>query len=131
MFIHTQQPWDTSCTLSAPDGINSGISMDVCCTGIILYEFLTGFPPFNDDTPELIFDHITNLDPAFPEDMPPSAQDLVHALLQKDPSVRLGSGPEKARAIKCHAFFEEISWEVLPMRLMPFVDWGTPYFAGT
>lgn len=33
-------------------------TIDWWAVGVTLFEFLTGIPPFNDDTPELIFKHI-------------------------------------------------------------------------
>lgn len=34
--------------------------MDWWALGVILFEFITGVPPFNDETPEQIFQHILN-----------------------------------------------------------------------
>ena len=36
-------------------------SLDWWSVGVMLFEFLTGIPPFNDDTVELIFDNIVSL----------------------------------------------------------------------
>ena len=44
------------------------------------------------------------------------AKSLVRALLEKDPSRRLGSGPIGADAIKRHPFFRSIIWSQLDAR---------------
>lgn len=36
----------------------SNESLDLWSLGVITYEFLVGIPPFNDDTPEKIFENI-------------------------------------------------------------------------
>ena len=37
-----------------------GFPVDWWALGVCLYEFLTGIPPFNDVSPELVFQHILN-----------------------------------------------------------------------
>ena len=39
--------------------------MDWWALGVCLYEFLTGIPPFSDETPDLIFRHIMEIGSAF------------------------------------------------------------------
>ena len=39
-------------------GTGAGKSVDWWAVGITLFEFLTGIPPFNDDSPEKIFQNI-------------------------------------------------------------------------
>ena len=39
--------------------------MDWWALGVCLYEFLTGIPPFSDETPDLIFRHIMEIGRAF------------------------------------------------------------------
>ena len=38
---------------------------------------------------------------------------LLHSLLSRNTTKRLGAGPEGADAIKAHAFFSEIDWAAL------------------
>lgn len=35
-----------------------GPSVDWWALGVCLYEFMTGIPPFNDETPQKVFDNI-------------------------------------------------------------------------
>ena len=39
----------------------SGYPVDWWALGVCLFEFLTGVPPFNDETPQAVFQNILNL----------------------------------------------------------------------
>ena len=41
------------------------------------------------------------------------AKNLIVHLLNRNPSRRLGAGPEGANEIKRHAFFAEIDWDMV------------------
>ena len=52
--------------------------------------------------------------------MPPASVDLLHGLLVKDPSKRLGTGPNGAENIMHHKFFGGLNWDDLyHKRLQP------------
>uniref|UniRef100_A0A8C7XFQ3 non-specific serine/threonine protein kinase n=1 Tax=Oryzias sinensis TaxID=183150 RepID=A0A8C7XFQ3_9TELE len=51
--------------------------------------------------------------------MDPSAKDLIQRLLTKDPTKRLGSGPDGAENVKKHPFYQNISWEDLAAKKVP------------
>jgi len=77
----------------------------------MIYEFLTGIPPFNAETPEDIFDRILRRDLIWPDMMEPEAQDIINKLLNPDASQRLGHNG--ADEVKAHPFFEGINWDTL------------------
>lgn len=100
-------------------GEEQGEWSDWWSLGCILFEFLYGYPPFHDDTPDKVFQNILNGDinwPPLSEDedskiCPPSAKDLIRKLLTLDPQDRLGfNGAEE---IKNHSFFRDIEWDKL------------------
>ena len=94
------------------DGGFMGPALDWWSIGVILFEFLVGLPPFNDDTIEKIFENISKhaipwdqIEVGYEEQqMSPEAQSLINMLLNAEPNERLGTG--SVEDIKKHAFFK-------------------------
>ena len=83
-------------------------SADVYGIGAILYELLTGLPPFYSDNLKELFRNIKNGMLQFPKTVKPEAQDLMKKLMNKDPTRR-----PSISQVKHHVFFRDISWEEL------------------
>jgi len=118
-------------------GTGHSFLVDFWALGVILFEFLTGIPPFNDETPEQIFQNILNRDIPWPEEdefvFSPDGRDLIDRLLTFEPNDRLGSNGYAE--IKSHPFFKDINWETLLTSTPPFVPKtshtsDTRYFEG-
>ncbi|KAK9471715.1 kinase-like domain-containing protein [Dipodascopsis tothii] len=92
-------------------------SVDWWTLGVLLYEMLTGLPPFYDDNTNEMYRKILQDPLRFPEDMDRDAQSLLVGLLDRNPKKRLGAnGPAE---IKSHRFFREIDWKKLMGKKYP------------
>ncbi|XP_016324236.1 3-phosphoinositide-dependent protein kinase 1-like isoform X2 [Sinocyclocheilus anshuiensis] len=100
-------------------------SSDLWALGCIIYQLVAGLPPFRAGNEYLIFQKIIKLEYEFPEKFFPKAKDLVQRLLSLDPRKRLGCEEMGGfNPLKCHMFFETISWENLLVQTPPKL---TPY----
>lgn len=84
--------------------------------GILLFEMLTGKPPFIGGNREKIQRKIIKDRLKLPRLLSPEAHSLLRELLQKEPSRRLGSGPNGSDEIKSHKWFKSINWKKLEAR---------------
>ena len=72
---------------------------DLYSLGVVLYEMLTGRPPYDaEDSMAVIFKHVTEPVPTLPPDFV-RIQPLLEKLMAKDPNQRFASADELLRAI--------------------------------
>lgn len=88
-----------------------GKAVDWWSLGTLIYEMLTGLPPFYDQNMQRMYDKILNAPLRFPAYMSPEAKNLLSGLLQRKVEDRLGSGPDDSASIKNHPFFNGLDWD--------------------
>ncbi|RKP40282.1 kinase-like domain-containing protein, partial [Dimargaris cristalligena] len=111
-------------------------AVDWWSLGILLFDMITGSPPFTGDNKNSVMNAIRRAQLKFPRYVSPAARQLVQALLHKDPAKRLGTftGPittHRARRpmpsgggglgrrhsrIRQHKFFDGLDWAAVEAR---------------
>ncbi|ESW12061.1 hypothetical protein PHAVU_008G081400 [Phaseolus vulgaris] len=84
--------------------------------GVLLFEMLTGKPPFCGGSRDKIQNKIVKDKMKLPAFLSSEAHSLLKALLQKEATKRLGFGPRGVEEIKGHKWFKPINWRKLEVR---------------
>jgi len=111
-----------------------GSAVDWWALGVCLFEFCTGLPPFNDETPQAVFSNILKRDIPWPEDeesLSSAATDAIDALLTKDQTTR-----PSAKEVRAMTLFREFPWDEPLKAIPPFIPqpddkYDTYYFQST
>lgn len=97
-------------------------SVDWWSLGILIYEMLTGYTPFYDQTPMKTYENILVCNVRYPSYLNQDAVDLLQKLITKDLSKRLGNLGGGPSDVKNHPWFAEVLWAKLLSK-----DIETPY----
>lgn len=111
-----------------------GPAVDWWALGVCLYEFCTGLPPFNDETPQAVFANILARDVPWPEDeeaLSSAATDAIDALLTLEQTARPSAKEVRAMALFCEFPWDEPLKAVPPFIPQPDDKYDTCYFQGT
>ena len=97
------------------------LAVDWWAFGILLFEMLTGQPPFCADDPRDIYQKILRNRFNFPPYIAfkGNSRDLITKLLVNNPSQRLGTLKKGPRDVLSHPFFGKIDFAALEKRTLP------------
>uniref|UniRef100_A0A665T3B4 Ribosomal protein S6 kinase n=1 Tax=Echeneis naucrates TaxID=173247 RepID=A0A665T3B4_ECHNA len=91
-------------------------AVDWWSLGALMYDMLTGAPPFTGENRKKTIDKILKCKLSLPPYLTQEARDLLKRLLKRNASSRLGAGAGDATEVQAHPFFRLINWEDLLAR---------------
>ncbi|KAL0829487.1 hypothetical protein ABMA28_004249 [Loxostege sticticalis] len=96
-----------------------GPAVDWWGVGVVMYEMACGRLPFYNRDHDVLFSLIMNEEVRFPRALSAACRCLLAGLLTKEPTKRLGAGPDDALEIMHHPFFASINWADLVAKKIP------------
>ena len=94
-------------------GEGHALELDLWAVGVLVFELISGYPPFCADDPVKVYAAVLQGSPALPSYFTPAARSLVQQLLQPQPHARLGALGRGAVQVACHPFFDGVDWMAL------------------
>ncbi|TMS07902.1 Ribosomal protein S6 kinase beta-1 [Larimichthys crocea] len=91
-------------------------AVDWWSLGALMYDMLTGAPPFTGENRKKTIDKILKCKLSLPPYLTQEARDLLKRLLKRNASSRLGAAAGDATEVQAHPFFRHINWEDLLAR---------------
>ncbi|XP_017898400.1 PREDICTED: ribosomal protein S6 kinase beta-2 isoform X1 [Capra hircus] len=91
-------------------------AVDWWSLGALMYDMLTGSPPFTAENRKKTMDKIIRGKLELPPYLTPDARDLVKKFLKRNPNQRIGGGPGDAADVQRHPFFRHVNWDDLLAR---------------
>mmetsp|Transcript_63524 Transcript_63524/g.184199 ORF Transcript_63524/g.184199 Transcript_63524/m.184199 type:complete len:840 (+) Transcript_63524:63-2582(+) len=118
--IHGTRSFCGSVAFLAPEILmrrEHGHTVDVYNLGVLLYDMLTGLPPYYHHDRETLFANIRHARLDVPRYVHPQAKALIEALMAREPTRRMGA--KHTSEIQAHAFFAGLDFGALLRREVP------------
>lgn len=97
-----------------------GKAVDWWSLGALMYDMLTGAPPFTAENRKKTIDKVLKAKLNLPPYLTNEARGLIKRLLRKNPQERLGGGHDDAAPVKAHPFFRHTDWvDLINRRVEP------------
>jgi len=96
-------------------GKSYGKAVDWWSFGTLMYEMLTGLPPFYSQDVQEMYNKIMNDKLVFHPQISQEARALLTGLLERNPDKRM----QDAKVIKAHPYFKGVDWEAIERKEVP------------
>eukprot|EP00913_Durusdinium_trenchii_P035843 g33540.t2 len=105
-----------------------GRTVDLYGLGVLLYEFIEGSPPYYSRDRDTLFRNIVAASLSAPARCSLKCQQLIVALMQRDPAKRLGR--DRTSDVRLHRFFRGLDFDQVlrrEVRVPPVRHWSTSF----
>jgi len=92
-------------------GIGHGKAVDWWSLGTLIFEMLTGLPPFYSRNVNHMYEKILKAELRCPSYLPTDVKSLIEGLLIRDPLKRLGGGKGDIKELEEHTFFRALDFQ--------------------